>query len=115
MNDTRENEKTPQPQAPQEQAAPGQPLMLEFPEDKIAGHGFMQYNKKTGWFWIGLKLPLFNFRTAWAFIKSAEYQISVAFDEIEGQRLRMMNIGKGAAGGKPNGTIEKALRALRGG
>ena len=98
------------PSAP-EQAAPGAPLMLDFPEDKIAGQGFMQYNKKSGWFWIGLKLPVFNFRTAWAFIKSAEYQISVAFDEIEGQRLRMMDIGRG----KPNGTMERALRALRGG
>lgn len=118
MNDTRPTTPKPEDEA-KAQAPANQPEAqawheIQFPEDQIPGAGFMQYSKKSGWFWIGIKLPNFNFRTAWAFIKSAEYQVSTAMDEIEQARLsglKIMNTGKG----KPNGAMENLLRTIRGG
>lgn len=94
-----------------ETAAPPQPAMRQFHEETIAGQGFSQYDQTTGWVWIGLKLPMWSFRSAWAFIRSQEFMISSAFDKIEQDRIAGMNFAKEA--GKPNGKFAKVLESLR--
>lgn len=100
---------TEEQESAKEEATP-EPNTIKFPEDKIQGQGFSQYDQKTGWLWVGLKLPAFTFRTAWAFIRSQEFLISQAFDGIENARIQAMNI---ARGGKPNGALANVLANLR--
>ena len=96
-----QNPVTPQPEANH----------LAFPEDKIQGQGYSQYNPKTGWIWIGIKLQFFNFRTAWAFITSQKYLVSTVFDQIENERMRKMAIAN--PGGKNNNPLSRMLAGLR--
>ena len=76
----------------QEQEAPAasatnQHQFVKFPEDQIKGDGFTQLDPNTGWLWIGINLNKFNFRSAWAFIKSQEFQVSHYLDSREKQAM----------------------------
>jgi hypothetical protein len=100
MSEQEESQSVPQAESPH----------LEFPEDKIQGQGYSQFNPKTGWLWIGLKLPAFNFRTALAFIHSQEYLVSSVFDTIEGERMRKMALANPKGNGNPLMRILQTLK-----
>lgn len=74
-----------------------------------AGQGFFQINGETGWLWVGIHLPSFNFRTAWAFIMSRQYDVSAAYDKIDQER----NVRTQLAAHKGNGGL-KALASRLG-
>lgn len=81
---------------------------VKFPEDQIKGDGFTQLDPNTGWLWVGINLNKFNFRDAWAFIKSQEFCISQYMSNRE--QAAMMRAQLAAGGGK----APAGLRGLAG-
>lgn len=73
---------------------------MEFP--KPAGQGFSQYDPGTGWIWIGLHAPSFQFRDAWAFIKSQGYLVSSVFTKLEKERMMRSQLANAAPKAKGN-------------
>ncbi len=98
----------------EDKASPLQAEHLQFPEDKIQGQGFSQYNPKTGWLWVGIHLPSFLRHTAWAFVTSQRFLFEQAFDNIEQERMRRMQLTAGGKGNGRHGFIPNLIGKFRG-
>ncbi len=93
-----------------EAAAPPARQFVKFPEDQIQGDGFTQLDPNTGWLWVGINLNKFNFRDAWAFIKSQEFAISQYLSQREQaamMRAQLAVDGRGGNGGGIKGLVKK--------
>jgi hypothetical protein len=93
-------------------AAPPEPQTRPFHEETIKGQGFSQYDRKTGWIWVGIHAPSFTFRSAWAFIRSQEFMFTQAFDVIDNERAVRASLAQ-AANGKGPGFMANLAEKLK--
>jgi hypothetical protein len=97
------------------EAEPQQPQMLDFPDHiQCKGQAFSQFNNKTGWLWVGIHLPSFNFRTAFAIFRSQEMTLALQYDKIDNERMIRASLATGANGkGPKSGFIRGFMDKLR--
>ena len=108
--DTLKTEDSPEAAAP----TPGGHVFVKFPEDQIKGDGFTQLDPNTGWLWVGINLNKFSFRSAWAFFKSQEFQVSQYLDQREQAAMLRAQIAAGGSKAGPGLAGLKAKLGLKG-
>lgn len=100
--------------AKQEEAAQEKMQHVQFekymPEQYAKSDGFTQMNPETGWYWIGINLNKFSFRSAWAFIRSQEFAIAQYMDQREQQTMIRAQLANAAP--KARGAIVAAAHKL---